>query len=181
MTWPRACTGAALMLTLFMLPSQAAAQPAHGKPVPDGHDAVHRHHAAIFVGATTNLSADHTDPTVGADYEYRLPAWGNRLGLAAFGEFTFAAHDEWILGGGAVVHPGKGLKLFAGGGWLFVDEDHDNRHPLWRVGAGWEFHRGRITLTPTLFYDRIEGHGNLVYGVAVGTALTRRNSGGSSH
>lgn len=196
MMWARECTWATAAAIVFALPSQGAAQAAHGQPDAAVHGTVHRHHAGVFVGATTNLAADHTDPTVGLDYEYRLPVWHDRIGLAAFGEFTSAAHDEWILGGGTVLHPGNGLKLFAGGGLLFIDDEkgggtyasagtasaaYDNRHPLLRIGAGREFHAGRVSLSPTVFYDRVKGHGSLVYGVTVGTALGRRKSGEAPH
>ena len=200
MRWARLSSGAAFVIMYLIVPPQAPGGPLpqaqHAEHVPDADHAVHRHHGGIFLGATTNLSADHTDPTVGIDYEYRLPVWHNRIGVAAFGEFTFAAHDEWIIGSGVVFRPAEALKLFAGGGLLFVEdseggevhsiaattsEENDDSHSLWRVGAGWEIHAGSLSVTPTLFYDRVEGHGNLVYGVAIGIALGRGRSGAPPH
>ena len=200
MIWARACTCAAVTSMLFVLPSPGTAQPSQVQPDAAGHETMHRHHAGVFGGATTNLAADHTDTTVGIDYEYRLPLWHDRIGIAAFAEFTFAAHDEWILGGGATLYPAYGLKLFAGAGVLFAEAqprdqpgadahvsaagasgDLDPRHPLLRIGAGWEFHAGRVSLTPMLFYDRVKGHGSLVYGVAVGMALGGRKPDASRH
>lgn len=39
---------------------------------------------------------------------------------------------------------------------------------LLRVGAGWDFHFGRLTATPSMYYDVVKGHRAVVYGVALG-------------
>ncbi|MFN2448097.1 MAG: hypothetical protein ABR606_21245 [Vicinamibacterales bacterium] len=149
---------------------QAAAQHAE--------DESHPHHVAVLVGATTNLTADHTDPTVGIDYEYKPQAWHGKAGLAAFAEVTFAEHTERILGGGVVFHPTGGLKLFTGGGIVIAEHEDHVTHELTtegrgllRLGGGWDFHVGRFSLGPAVYLDIVKGHRALVYGVALGTGF----------
>ena len=50
-----------------------------------GDDGVHSHHVAVFGGATTNFHADHTDGTLGLDYEFRIPALDHLFGTGVFG------------------------------------------------------------------------------------------------
>ncbi len=143
---------------------------------PEGES--HPHHLAVLAGMTTNLTADHTDPTVGIDYEYKPAAWHGGVGIAVFGELTFAEQTEKIFGGGLVFHPGGGLKLFAGGGVMSAEHEDQVTHEttteskgLLRLGGGWDFHVGGFTLTPTTYFDIGKGHRALVYGVALGTGF----------
>lgn len=134
---------------------------------------VHSHHLAIFSGATNNIDAEHTDFTLGAEYEYRLPIWQNRLGIGVIGERVFADQPENILAGAALLHVGKGLKFLAAPGVVFAKhESHGETETvkefLFRTGVAKDFHVGRFSVTPALNFDFIKGHVSVVYGLTFG-------------
>lgn len=180
----RAATPCAIML-LFAARVGAQHGPAALRDIPvavpsmsAAGDAAHHSHVAVFGGATTNLTADHTDPTLGIEYEYKPAAWHGKAGVGAFAELTFAEHTEKILGGGLVFHPMEGLRIFTGGGVMVAEHEdpvtnqlETETKALLRLGGGWDFHLGRLTLGPTVYYDVAKGHRALVYGVAVGTGF----------
>lgn len=114
MTLSRLVAHAALLLLALPVFQRAEAQATSAAwrnsvvlraPGAAAEEEAHPHHVAVLVGATTNLTADHTDPTVGIDYEYKPAAWRGKTGIAAFGELTFAEHTERILGAGLLFHP----------------------------------------------------------------------------
>jgi hypothetical protein len=45
---------------------------AKGEESHESSHSEHRHHLAALVGATSNLDSEHTDLTIGGDYQYRL-------------------------------------------------------------------------------------------------------------
>jgi hypothetical protein len=157
----------------------------------DSHH-VHSNHIAIFAGLTSNLEHEHTDFSLGLDYEHRLPRWHNLLGIGIFGEIVFAEHTEYIVGVPVFLHPGGGLKFWLAPGLLmmetvadiprehFILKENNNRlladsesssigqEFLIRLGVGYDFHIKNISISPAMSADIINGHLALVYGIYFG-------------
>ncbi len=158
---------------LFLLPLALVATPVladesaasgHGDTLAEDHHEKD-HHAALFVGGTTNFDHSSTDFTLGGEYEFRLPLLHRLLGIGIFGEAVFAEHKEVLCGVPVFVHPVAGLKFFAAPGALIVESE---AHFLVRVGTGYDFHIGAFSITPTVYTDIVEGHASLAYGVSFG-------------
>lgn len=137
------------------------------------HQGKHNHHTAIFIGATNNQHAGHTDFTLGTDYEYRLPFANHQFGTGFFGEIVFADHKETIIGVPLIFHPTSALKFLAGAGLIFAEDHHgeSESHFLTRLGTGYDFHLGNFSLSPTFNADFVDGHTSLVYGISIGTGF----------
>ena len=133
------------------------------------HD-IHKHHIAVFVGATSNLDAEHTDFTAGIDYEFRTPFLHNKLGIGLFGEIVFAEHKETIVGLPIVYHPSESFKFLVAPGMAFAEDDHGHSHKefIFRFGTAYELHVSGFSISPTLNADLIDGHFSLVYGFSLG-------------
>ncbi|MFQ5652009.1 MAG: hypothetical protein ACE5IY_18920 [bacterium] len=166
----------------------------HPKPNQHHHEShvVHKHHFAIFSGATSNIEQKHTNFTLGAEYEYRLPVWQNRIGVGAVAERVFADHAETVLAGAALLHAGKGLKFLLASGVVVAEEHHAEtvslhadaegghgeepasgetgtaKEFLLRAGLAKAFHAGRFSITPALNFDLINGNLAVVYGLCFG-------------
>jgi hypothetical protein len=138
---------------------------------------------AVFLGGTSE--DDETHFTLGVEYERRL---GERLGLAVVVEHVSEV-DAWVFLAPFTFRPAPrlGLKLYAGPG--FESKQPEIEHPpgaeeapaseggretffVFRLGAGWVFELGRVSLTPQLEFDftreQDEWRTAIVFGVAVG-------------
>ena len=122
-------------------------------------------HAAIFLGATSG--SDHTDPTVGIEYEYLLPVMDKQLGLGVVGEGIFGDPKALVYVAGIVYHPKQvpGLKanLSFGG-----ETKADHNETVVRVGVGYDLHYNNISYGPVYNFDTIGSHEAHVFGIAVG-------------
>lgn len=169
--------------------------PADAQEQGQGHDsedeaaeheehAFHRHHVAVFLGATTAEAPKHggegavetesegggssgetesvTEATIGLDYEYRLSRiWG--VGFL----FDYVGGDARasVAAAGVFLHPVAGLKLLAAPGL----EHHEGENEfLVRLGVGYEFEVGRWALTPGASVDFVDGDEAYVYGLYIG-------------
>ncbi len=113
----------------------------------EGHD--HRHHVAVFVGATHAEGTD--EPTVGVDYQYRLTP---KIGVGALVDRAGGDLDATIVAGALFFHPYEGLLLLAAAG--NENTDHGDEFIV-RAGIGYEFElNGGWTLTPQLNFDFVE-------------------------
>jgi hypothetical protein len=144
----------------------AAEESAPGHPAE--HHAIH-HHGAIFLGTTHSFYAEHTDFTLGAEYELRF---SDRIGAGLFAEMVFAAHQEQLVGIPLLVHF-HNLKLFAGPGMVFIQAEHHGHKEthsefLVRTGAGYDIHLGSASISPTFSLDFINGHLYAVPGIGFG-------------
>jgi len=152
----------------------------------------HSNHLAIFSGLTSNMKHEHTDFSLGLDYEYRLPMWHDLIGIGLFGEVVFAEHTEYLAGIPIFLHPVGGLKFWAAPGLLMMEvadhttEEHlfhkSNNNELFadgesttieqefliRIGFGYDFHVKNVSISPALSADIINGHLSLVYGIYFG-------------
>jgi len=142
-----------MIFSLDIMAEEAEHSPAEG-----GH--AHRHHVALFLGAT------HTDEedefSIGVDYEYRL---NPLLGLGGIAEYTGGEHETAIAAAALFIHPFKMLRLVLGPGFEF---EGDEKEFLLRVGAAYQILVGKLTLAPELNVDFVDGNENLVYGISLG-------------
>lgn len=151
----------------------------------DGH-----HHFGAFIGMTNNIDLEHTDITLGADYEYRV---SEAFGAGFIADFVFADHAESIFFAGLFYHVTPNLKFTLGNGIAMAEhvvhvEASDHRtlfkssddepeteiatetetHYALRVGAEYDFHVGAFSISPTLNWDLINKHSSIAYGITFG-------------
>ena len=145
--------------------------------------AFHRHHVAVFVGATTAVpkhggeevvetesegggssgeSGSVTEASVGLDYEYRLSrVWG----VGFFFDYVGGVARASVAGPSLYLHPVGGLKLLVAPGF----ERHEGENEfLVRLGLGYGFDIGRWALTPGVSVDFVDGDQAYIYGLYIG-------------
>lgn len=125
----------------------------------DGHHS--KWHVAVFNGATTNFDYSHTDYTIGADVEYRFH---DKFGLGLGIEHIAASHPETVVAIPLFFHPYKGLKLIAA---PIAVNYSGNTHYGARLGAGYDFHVGKLSVGPLVALDMTNTTA-VVYGVSIG-------------
>jgi hypothetical protein len=136
----------------------------------------HKHHLALFNGATTNLDHEPTAYALGVDYEYRF---SKLVGATLLGEYVAADSEEILAGAGLLFHPYKGLKLITAPMLLFAEEHPEGGHEThevktdkeaefaFRFSAAYDFYIGNLSLGPVINYD-LGKTNSISYGVAVG-------------
>jgi hypothetical protein len=140
----------------------------------DKHHNFHKHHLALFNGATTNFTHSSTDYSLGIDYEFRLT---KTFGLGLLGEYIFTDNGEFIAGVPAFLHFAKSLKI-TGAPLLIYKEEHIDDHThhgeanmktifAFRVGVSYGFHLGKVSVAPAVNFDMGESNA-LVYGLNIG-------------
>lgn len=159
---PSSCRLVLAVLALASLPSAGRASDEGGHDVGSHH---HRHHVAVLGGVA--LEGSETAAVLGADYSFHIvPSFG--LGVAyeeTFGDFELQA---FFVSAG--FRPGGGpLKLGAGVGVERKLKD-GKRKGIVFLSGGYDFHVGRITLTPEANLDFVEG-GARVFSVGLGVGL----------
>jgi hypothetical protein len=139
----------------------------------------HHNHVAVFVGGTTALNEEKggtTSFTVGADYERRVTA---TLGVMAVADLSIGNHKrQWLAAAMFAYRPLDELRLAIGPGLELVDTDETSggttitktkAYFVVSSRASYEFHVGKLSLSPTLGLDFIgETKTSFVYGLAVG-------------
>jgi len=171
-------------LILFFGLVGASAEPQHASS--DPHESTsshefHRHHVAVFLGATYGvLERGHdedpqaqeegeirnTDFSVGVDYEYRIL---RNLSLGALIDYAPGDLRTTVFAAGAFIRPIGGLMVVAAPGF----ESHEGKqHALFRLGFGYEFGMAdRFSLTPNFNIDFVNGQQVYVYGLSVGVGF----------
>ena len=149
---------AMLMFACLVAVVGAHAENAH--PAEEHH--FHRHHVGVFLGGTHDYH-DENAVTVGLDYEYRLT---QLLGAMAFIDYAGGDIDSAVVGGGLFFHPIGDVRLLTAVG---KEVHHGHSEFVARLGALYDFHLEKWTLSPTLLFDILEsGHLNVIYGLGVG-------------
>lgn len=143
-----------------------------------GHEAeeehgYHANHIALMGGAAIEIEDGHTaaHATTGLDYEYRLPFVHGLFGAGALVEASFVGMGKtpiWIFGVPLFVHPVAGLKI-----WFAPSVEFKDEHAafLSRLGLGYDFHVGPLSIGPVANLDLVHGLLVQVYGLAVGTGF----------
>jgi len=170
-----------LFITLFLfLVIGASAQhhddhKDHNPHKKDDHAHHHKNHLAIFNGGTTNFDHETTGYSLGLDYEYRF---SDLLGTGLLFEYVFTGEGEAIIGVPLFIHPIGNLKgLIAPIGINAEKHGHDDGHGThevekeWhfgvRVGLGYDFHIGKLSIGPSVNAD-IANTTAIVYGLTIG-------------
>jgi opacity protein-like surface antigen len=177
--------GLLLAALLCAAPAVTIAAEEDGDAHGDGHSS-HLHHVSLTVGAADNGHLDETGFSVGAEYRYAL---NERFAIGPMLDYTTYDHEETTLLVAALFwRPYAGrFQLFGGPGVEFVNAEHQSTHvtpvPLsssvkaeddddsefaWRLGAGYDVPVGKLSLTPLVSADFIDGHTTWVYGIALG-------------
>ena len=138
------------------------------------HAHFHKHHIALFNGLTSNFTHNSTDYSIGLDYEYRLSQF---IGTGILVEYIAMEKGEILGGLPLFMHFTKGLKLTAAPLLVNKEEHHENsgHHTeesrvtdfAFRLGAGYGFHVGKLSLAPSINFDMGESNA-LVYGINIG-------------
>lgn len=135
----------------------------------------HRNHLAFFSGVTSELEAEKTHFTLGADYVNR-PFSTKHWGIGVFGEAIMASHTEWLLGITCNYYFEENIWLRTGPGIEMVKVegghgDHDSethKEFLYRIGLGYDFDVAGFTMAPSLDVDFVGGESFLVLGLNIG-------------
>ena len=134
-----------------------------------------KNHVAAFIGGMAPLNnSTETSLALGLSYERRLTEY---FGLEVLADFTIGAHERTALfASGLTYRPFTelGLKLMTGPG--FELEQHDGHATkvnfVYGVGAAWEFHIGKVSVAPTVYFDFLgESKTNLTFGLGIGTGF----------
>lgn len=152
------CLSWFLLFFLTLFPFEILAEEVEHSEHGGAHE--HRHHLALFLGAT------HTDEedefSIGIDYEYRLKPI---LGVGGLIEYTGGDLETTVVAAALFIHPYDDWRLVLAPG--FENEDSDNEF-LFRVGVSYEFPVGKWTISPEFNVDFVDGEENLVYGLSFG-------------
>jgi hypothetical protein len=108
------------------------------------------------------------------------------LGLVLWGHFVLADHTESLIMASVIYQPGNSLKIYFANCIAMAEHEvhsesvvHSSNHSenintesvknhVLRIGSGYYLHNGSFTLTPTINWDRIDGHSEVSYGAAFG-------------
>jgi hypothetical protein len=125
----------------------------------------HRHHVAVFVGATHAEGTD--EPTLGAHYEYLVTP---KIGVGALVDHAGGDLDSTIVAAALGFHPHAGWTLIAAAG--NENTDHGDEFIV-RIGVGYDFELGGgWALRPQLNFDFVEDEETKeVYGISIGKAF----------
>lgn len=179
----RTGTATAIFATILLTGSSVAVAQ-HSQPSTQGHAGTHefhRHHIALFLGATNGVlesghGEDHghgteskkrnTDFSIGVDYQYRVHRY---LGLGALMDYAAGDLRTTVFAAGAFIRPVGGLQILTAPGF----ESHaGKRHALFRLGFYYEFpFADRFALTPNFNIDFVNGEQVYIYGVAFGVGF----------
>jgi hypothetical protein len=184
----RTHAGLLLAAALSVAPAVILAAEEHGDAHGDGHSS-HLHHVSLTLGAADNGHLDETGFAIGAEYRYAL---NDRFAIGPMLDYTTYDHEETTLLVAALFwrpHGGR-FQLFGGPGVEFVQaeqhaspvtpvplasaasaEDEDDSEFAVRLGAGYDVPVGRLSLTPLISADLIDGHTTWVYGIALGVGF----------
>lgn len=138
----------------------------HAGESPEGHH--HRNHLSFFIGSTEaeEHHGEQEDPdfTIGLDYERRL---SKVFGIGVLVDFVVEGKREYMIGVPVFLHAGERAKFQVAPGFHHLSHTGENELVL-RTGFMWEFPVGGIALSPTFFYDIVDGQNFIVLGVTVG-------------
>jgi len=149
------------VLALAMLGVSTSSLSADKTKMP-GHSA-HHNHIALFSGVTSSEHA--SDPTVGLEFERRLPFMYGMFGIGGFVERVISEHSQSLVGVSAIIHPWKNLKANFTIGAESADGHSETLH---RVGLAYDFHIDQMSVSPTYNFDSVAGYTANVFGIAFG-------------
>jgi len=137
---------------------------------------LHHNHVAIFLGSTTFFKKGESHFSVGLDYVYR-PNVEEPWAFSIFGEAIFAEHTEYLVGLPVYYSFNNIWWLRAGPGIEIIQEEEYHGAEvetktkvefLFRIGAGFPFHFGKYTITPSVDFDLVRNNDAIVWGFNIG-------------
>jgi hypothetical protein len=145
--------------------------PAEGHAVESGESAgehFHKNHVAIFIGSTEaeeeHGEQDDPDFTLGLDYGRRF---SKLFGIGVMLEFVVEGKREYVVGVPFYIHVGRYAKFQLAPAFHHLSHTGENEAML-RTGFMWDFSVGKMTVSPALFYDIVDGQNFIVLGAAIG-------------
>lgn len=121
-------------------------------------------HVEIFLGATTTHKVSYG--TIGLEYERRL---NNQFGVGVLLETVQTNPSETIVAALGYYHFNNPTKVFLGLGQESVSGHSES---FVRYGIAYDFHVGKIYLTPAYCYDTIGSSGSAnVFGLGIGVGF----------
>lgn len=130
-----------LALTFLFLTAAAAQEYPAAEEQHAAHS-IHHNHLAVFGGSTTNFYAEHTDFTLGFDYERRFEYADGLVGIGLIGDFVMAEHSEYIFFAGVFLHPGSNFKFTVGNGVAFAEHAVHSADSAGDLSGSTGSHRG---------------------------------------
>jgi hypothetical protein len=144
----------------------------------------HANHFGVLAGATTKLEKEGTHLTLGVDYVRKFPPDG-RWGISVFGEVIFEEHTEWLFGLPAYYYLNKNIWIRTGPAIEFFqtgnkqhsentasssghDQTENKTKFIWRIGFGYEFGFGALSLTPSVDLDLARSTTSIIWGINLG-------------
>jgi hypothetical protein len=152
------CLACIFLFFLTLVPLEILAEEVEHSENVRAHE--HRHHIALFLGATH--TDDEDEFSIGIDYEYRLKPI---LGVGGLAEYTGGDLETTVLAAALFIHPYDEWRLVLAPG--FENEDGDNEF-LFRAGVSYAFPVGKWTVSPEFNVDFVDEEENLVYGLSFG-------------
>ena len=133
---------------------------------------------AVFLGVTItgeqqtpfDVASWVVAPTIGLEYEWRLPVWDERLGIGLTAEVAFGEEAMEAVGLGAVyLHLWERFSVVAATG---LHRDDGSNGLVLRGGAAYDFELGPIAVAPALAVDVIRSKEALTIGPVAGVELS---------
>jgi hypothetical protein len=148
--------------------SDTAASGDHEAAKEHGESDHHMNHVAFFAGFT-EAEEHHGDQgapdfTIGIDYERRL---SKVFGIGVLADWVIENNREYMVGIPIFLHAGRHAKFELAPAVRHVSHSGENQF-VFRTGLHWDFHVGKMSLTPAVFYDFSEGQDFFVFGLGVG-------------
>ena len=129
-----------------------------------GHES--HHTLGLFLGNSTEDRRE--DPrrggTIGIEYEYRFAP---NYGFAVVLEHIAGEVDVNVLAAGFAYHDGP-WKFYGGPG---IERGHGETEPMVRIGAEYDFHFGKLEVSPQVDLDFVSGERVFVVGVVFAVPL----------
>jgi hypothetical protein len=157
----------AIICCLFLFSTTALAQQAQESEEQPGtsgeaehHE--HRHHVGVFAGVTHAEGEDES--TAGVDYEYRVPGV-EFLGVGALVDHAGGKIDSTVVAAAAFIHLRKRLRFLVAPGLERSDGENES---LVRAGVAYRLQLKRLSFSPELNIDFVDGERIEVYCVSVG-------------
>ncbi len=136
----------------------------------------------MFLGALSNLHANETGPSLGAEYIREV---SETLGFGVMAELARAGEREALVAASVVIRPVSNVSVVIAPGFVVEkpeEEPDDDEHSIEtsreiafvaRLGVAYAFEWHRVTLAPTVYFDILGSPdggvtAHLVYGVSIG-------------
>lgn len=138
----------------------------------------HYNHLSFFLGMSSNTNHGEHGFAIGTDYLRYVNSEYPKVGFGLLAELAFHEHMEFIIGVPLAVHPIESFKFQIAPCYFKIDEEDslpideihetNNQGFLLRLGAAYEFHTGKVILSPALNADISGSKFTLVYGLNIG-------------